>query len=216
MRSLRVRTKQERTHAAKEAAACLGAGGWIVYPTETVYGFGCALVQPVLHDLAVAKRRGREGPLLLLVPTIWDSRALHWTDSARRLAAEFWPGPLTLALEADAGVFPEEVTAHDGTVAIRCSSHPVASAVVQALGGPLTSTSANVANEPPALDADAAAAAAVELGLAMPPLILDGGVLEPSLPSTLVRVIGDVASVLRAGAIGTGDIRRVLGEANVQ
>jgi len=210
------RNEAERHIVVRNVATHLQAGGWIAYPTETVYGFGCALVRPTLHALATAKRRGGDRPFLLLVPQGWTSDALLWTDGARRLVAAFWPGPLTLALVARPGSFPAEVTAPDGTVAIRCSSHPAAAAIVCALDAPLTSTSANLPGAPPARDAIAAAAAAAQLGLRMQPWILDGGVLEPSPSSTLVRVTEDGVSILRRGAIGTEAIRTVLGEADVQ
>jgi L-threonylcarbamoyladenylate synthase len=210
------RSELERESVLPDVASHLQAGGWIAYPTETVYGFGCALLQPTLHELSAAKRRRNDRPFLLLVPEGWTSDALLWTDAARTLVDAFWPGPLTLALDARPGSFPPEVTAPDGTVAIRCSSHPAAAAIVRALAAPLTSTSANLPGAAPARDALAATAAAEQLGLRAQPWVLDGGVLEPSPPSTLVRVTGDGISILRHGAIGTEAIRMVLGEADVQ
>jgi L-threonylcarbamoyladenylate synthase len=208
--------EEERTAVVGDVATHLRAGGWIAYPTETVYGFGCALVQPTLRALATAKRRAGERPFLLLVPEGWMSDALLWTIEARRLVAAFWPGPLTLALVARPGSFPAEVTAPDGTVAIRCSSHPAAAAILGALDAPLTSTSANVPGALPARDATGAAAAAQQLGLPTQPWILDGGVLGQSLASTLVRVTDHGVRIVRQGAIGTEAIRMVLGEADVQ
>jgi tRNA A37 threonylcarbamoyladenosine synthetase subunit TsaC/SUA5/YrdC len=87
---------------------------------------------------------------------------------------------------------------------------------VGALDAPLTSTSANVPGALPARDAIAAAAAAQQLGLATQPWILDGGVLDQSLASTLVRVTDHGIRIVRQGAIGTEAIRMVLGEADVQ
>jgi L-threonylcarbamoyladenylate synthase len=216
VRIVAFKDEPERASVLREVATFLQAGGWIAYPTETVYGFGCALVQPTLHDLAVAKRPAMDRPFLLLVPEGWTSDALHWTEDARKLMEAFWPGPLTLALDAQPGTFPAEVTAADGTVAIRCSSHPAAAAIVRALDAPLTSTSANLPGAPPARDAVAAAAAAEQLGLPVQHWILDGGILDPSPSSTLVRVTTDGVRILRQGAIGTEAIRMVLGEANVQ
>lgn len=192
----------------------LRAGGLIAYPTETTYGFGCALAESPLRILARAKRRDPSRPFLLLVPDDWRSPDLLWTPAALELAEEFWPGPLTLALQARTGTFPAEVTAPDGTVAIRSTSHALASTIVHGLGAPMTSTSANRPGEPPALDAAGAAREAEELGLQAHLLVVDSGPLDASPPSTLIRATADGVVVLREGVIGTDELRRVLGDAN--
>jgi L-threonylcarbamoyladenylate synthase len=104
-----------------------------------------------------------------------------------------WPGPLTLALPARPGLPAPLVS--DGFVAVRDSPHPVARALVQALGRPITATSANPAGAPP--PTTAAGAAAYFPGC----LVLDGGTTPGGAPSTLARVRGDEVEVLRQGAV---------------
>lgn len=207
-------TEEQRTAAAGEVAQHLRAGGWIAYPTETVYGIGCALLWEPLEALAAAKRPGGHRPFLLLVPQAWVAPALHWTDEALRLAEAFWPGPLTLAVSADPGAFPAEVTGEDGTVAVRRSPHPAVRAIVEALGAPITSTSANLPGEPPARDAAGAADVLRRLGGEGMGWVLDGGTLADAAPSTLVRAGQSGVEVLRAGAIPEDDVQRVLRGAN--
>lgn len=208
-RVLAFATERERAAALPDVVAHLRTGGIIGYPTETVYGLGCALLPDALATLASAKRPGGHRPFLLLVPASW-SGGLEWTDEARRLAKAFWPGPLTIALTAPPGRFPGEVTSEDGTVAVRNSPHAGVDAIVRALGAPITSTSANVPGEAPALDAAGAADAADRLGLGAVSLVLDGGRLEPAAPSTLVSASPDRVRIVRTGSIPDDDLRRVL------
>lgn len=203
-------TDEQRAAVAADVARHLRAGGWIAYPTETVYGIGCALLWEPLEALAAARRPGGHRPFLLLVPQTWVAPALHWTGEALRLAEAFWPGPLTLAVPAEPGAFPAEVTGADGTVAVRRSPHPAVRAIVDALGAPITSTSANLPGEPPARDAASAADVLRRLGARGTGWVLDGGALPDAPPSTVVRAGEDGVAVLRAGAIPEEDIHRVL------
>src|SRR5690606_26041937 len=103
-----------RRHAPR-VAAHLREGGLVAYPTETVYGLGCALRSEALARLARLKRQGRARPFLLLVRTSRDAPGLEWTEHGRRLAQAFWPGPLTLVLRAAPARYPAEVTGEQGT-----------------------------------------------------------------------------------------------------
>lgn len=193
-RTLPYGTPEEREGAAATVAAHLAADGIVAYPTETVYGLGCALRDDALRRLAAFKG---DRPFLLLIPDA-AAVALAWTAPALRLAERFWPGPLTLALDAPTGTFPPQVVGPDGAVAVRVSPHAGVSALLQAAGGPVTSTSANRPGTPPARDARSAAAAGADIdGL----LVLDGGTLPPALPSTIVRCGAGAARILREGVI---------------
>jgi L-threonylcarbamoyladenylate synthase len=118
---------------------------------------------------------------------------------AAELMRRHWPGALTIALPARAGLPAALVS--DGCVAVRQSPHPLARALVARFGGPVTTTSANRSGEPPATTARAVAAA---LGDACH--LLDGGATPGGAPSTLVRVRGGEVEILRRGAVelGTG------------
>lgn len=186
----------------------LHAGGLIAYPTETVYGFGCALVPEALRRLTRLKGRGPDQPFLLLIRDPEDVRELAWTESARRLAGAFWPGPLTLALADPQRRFPDAVRSLSGTVAVRVSPHPATAAILAACDGPVTSTSANRPGQPPSLDADAAARSfGTDISSA---LVLDGGTLPPSEPSTILDCAGPTPRVVRAGALSIREIERTV------
>jgi L-threonylcarbamoyladenylate synthase len=208
------RTPEEIATGAALAARHLAGDGVIVVPTETVYGFGCSLQTAALARLVRLKRRDQNKPFLLLVPGL-PVQGVEWTDSARRLAETFWPGPLTLVLRSAEAAFPAEVRSAEGKVAIRCSPHEGVRRILEQWGSAITSTSANVPGEPAAQDADSAAAAAVRLGGESDVLVLDSGRLPASEPSTLVDASREPPRILRVGALGTETLRRVLGVIDV-
>jgi L-threonylcarbamoyladenylate synthase len=189
------------------AAAALRAGELIVYPTETVYAVGgAALEAAAVRRARLAKGRADDKPLPLIVADADGARALcrTWPAAAEALAARFWPGALTLVLPASARV-PVEVTAGSGTVAVRVSGLALARALSGA-AGPLVSTSANRAGEPPAATCAEALAA---LGTAVA-LALDGGACVGA-PSTIVDLTGDRPTILREGSIRRADLADLLG-----
>lgn len=177
------------------------SGGVIAYPTETVYGFGGAVTEDSVDRVRRLKRREEDRPLLVLVRGIEEAASLRWTPEARELAQIFWPGALTLVLADPEAAFPPGVRSREGTVAVRVSPHPLVAALLEAVGGPLTSTSANVPGGAPAQDARQALEAAALLGCGEEMLVLDGGGLPPSPPSTLVDCTGPEVRVLRNGSI---------------
>lgn len=190
----------------------LRAGGLIGYPTETVYGFGGRMSAGALRRLAALKGRDPERPFLLLVSGAEAVPDLAWNEAARTLARTFWPGPLTLVLDDPERTFPGGVRSRTGTVAVRHSPHPLAAGLVERLGEPLTSTSANRPGEQPATDGAAALAAAVGLGAGPDVWVLDVGALPSSPASTIVDCSGPVVRILRAGAIPARRLRGALPE----
>lgn len=187
----------------------LRAHGVIAYPTETVYGFGGLITQPALERVAQLKSRGEDKPFLLLVSQPAQLAGLEWNEAARLLALEFWPGPLTLALRATSGEFPAQILSTEQTVAVRETPHPGLRTLLDVLGEPITSTSANLPRQPPASSGDQAARVLAELG-ADDVLLLDGGPLPAAEPSTLVDCSRDPVRVLREGAISVATIRNVV------
>lgn len=189
----------------------LREGGLLAYPTETVYGFGCALREEALERLRGLKEREADQPFLLLVPDRESVEELEWTAEARELADVFWPGALTLVLRDPGGLFPPGVRSPGGTVAVRRSPHALVRRIVEALGEPLTSTSANPPGGEPALSAAEAVEAAGAVGAGGAGgagaglWVVDGGRLPPSEPSTIVDCTGEGAPrVVRAGAVPPG------------
>jgi len=165
----------------------------VLYPTETLYALGCRAADGAAAR-RIARLKGREtGALVVLAldpPLVW---AL-----GRRLAAAFWPGPLSLVVPAWKGL-AQEVLAADGTVAVRLPIHPLARRLVQAVG-PITSTSANRTGDAPLRQL-------TDCSLAVDSVV-DVGPLAPSLPSTLVH--GDTGEIIRPGAIPAERVRAVL------
>ncbi len=205
-------TAAERERNAASVAEHLRSGGLVAYPTETVYGFGCALRRDALDALAALKSREGVKPFLLLVGDVGRLPGVRWTVSARRLSAAFWPGPLTLALDAEPGAFPPGVLAPGGTVAVRVSPHPAVRALLGAFPRPITSTSANLPGASPAQDADEVAEVLRALGALESVLVVDGGRLPPSAPSTLVDCSREPPRVLRVGALPLEALRGAVPE----
>lgn len=183
----------------------LRAGEVIVYPTETFYGLGVDYsIRGALERLFAIKGREPGKPIALIAATSEMAFSVARTvpTAARRLAEKFWPGPLTLVLPAAPGL-PTALVGPDGGVGVRVSSHRVARALAAAIGRPLTATSANLADAPPARTI-AEAHAALENRVAV---YLDGGTMSAAVPSTVVTFEGSRIRVLRAGAIDEAELR---------
>ncbi|MDE2725783.1 MAG: L-threonylcarbamoyladenylate synthase [Gemmatimonadota bacterium] len=188
-----------------QAADIIKNGGLIAYPTETVYGLGADPYNAeAIQKIFTAKGRAEDKGIILLIRGVDDLSTLVRVVSpiAQTLIRAFWPGPLTLVFRANPDLSPALLGGRD-TVALRHSSSPIASQLLTALGGPLTSTSANCSTEP-----SARSACEVENALGQHlDLILDGGPSDSTLPSTLVDVSTDRAILLREGAISVQKLR---------
>jgi L-threonylcarbamoyladenylate synthase len=180
------------------AAAAILRGEIVAYPTETYYGFAVrALDVAALERLFALKGRGENKASALVVADLamFGELCAEIPAPALALAKAHWPGPFTLAVPARSGLPPAIVT--DGCVAARVSSHPLAHALVSAVGEPITATSANPSGEPPIRRSDGLGALFPDGGFH----VLDGGETPGGSPSTLVRVRGGQIEVLRKGPI---------------
>jgi L-threonylcarbamoyladenylate synthase len=186
--------------------AALAAGELLIYPTDTLYAIG-GLAHSAVAASRVRDAKGREeGKALPLVAADLgqvETVCAGLPDLAARLGAAFWPGPLTLVLQAAPGL-PEEVTAGTGTIAVRVPGAALTRRLC-ALAGPLVSTSANRAGEPAPLTF----AAAVEAVGAHVACAIDAGPGRPA-PSTIVDVTGEEPRLLREGAIAWDAVRQIL------
>ncbi len=187
----------------------LRAGKILGYPTETIYGFGGAVDQAAVERLVQLKGRPPAKPFLLLVAgsEMLDRLGLHLTPGAASLAARHWPGPLTLVLPGGERRVPARLRGPEGGVAVRWTSHPALQRLLAAYGDPITSTSANVPGLPPAMSSSEIVGQwgdAIAAGLL---LVLDGGRLTPSPPSTVVDCTGRHPRVIRPGAISSDTLR---------
>jgi L-threonylcarbamoyladenylate synthase len=196
-----------------DAVGILRAGGLVAMPTDTVYGVGVALgADDGLMRLFAAKDRPLDRAIVLLVADVEQAGEVGvLSPAARALAARFWPGGLTLVLAQtpDAGL-PPELTAGLSTIGLRVPDHESPRALARDLG-PLPVTSANLSGGPDARDA---AAVMEQLGARID-LILDGGATRGGIPSTVVDCSGDLARILRPGAIDAAAVAGVLRRAGL-
>lgn len=213
MKPLAFQTADEVAAAIPRVVAHLSKGGLLAYPTETVYGLGSRALQADVAALAALKGRSAGKPFLLLISdrSMAEANGLAFNASADALARAFWPGPLTLVLPGGSGRLPDLLRGPDGGIAVRWTSHQAIAGLVAALGGPLTSTSANVPGQPPGPGAAAITrdfAAAVDRGTL---LVLDGGVLGNRPPSTVVDCTRPRAQIVREGTLSVHELRRAVG-----
>ncbi len=191
--------------AITKAAAQLRAGGLVAFPTETVYGLGAvASVESAVRRVFEAKGRPPNHPLIAHVLNVASARDLssNWTALADALATAFWPGPLTIVVDKGATVSPL-VTGGADSVAIRAPSHPVARALIAAVGAPLVAPSANRYQT---LSPTCAEHVAVSLGDA-DVTVLDGGACAGGIESTVVDARGPHAVILRLGGVSPDELR---------
>ena len=190
-----------------EAAARLRAGGLVAFPTETVYGLGAAALDAAaVAGIFTAKGRPSTDPVIVHLATIDDlpQVAADVPPVAGALARAFWPGALTLIVPKRAEV-PAGVTAGLPTVAVRVPAHPVALALLRAAGVPVAAPSANRFSRP---SPTSAAHVLADLDGAID-MVLDGGVTEVGVESTIVDCTVVPPVVRRAGGIPVEALRRV-------
>jgi L-threonylcarbamoyladenylate synthase len=190
------------------AVGILRQGGMVVVPTRHLYGLAVdALNPPAIERVFAAKQRPLGQPLLILVAARDDVRkyAQAIDAKAEALMDVFWPGKLTMILEARP-ILPPPLTGGTGRVGIRLAGHPVCQTLVQSLARPLTATSANLSGHPGCRRIDDLHPAIV----AAADLILDAGPLKPGIGSTVVDVQSAAVQVLREGAVTATAIRAAL------
>ncbi|HEX5829619.1 MAG TPA: L-threonylcarbamoyladenylate synthase [Gemmatimonadaceae bacterium] len=194
---------EEIAAALVRSIAHLRAQRVLAYPTETVYGFGGSLDADAVERLVELKQRPPGKPFLVLVAgsDMLQRLDLHLTPAAARLAARHWPGPLTLVLPGGERRVPPRLRGPEGGVAVRWTPHAGLQRLIRAFGDPLTSTSANRPRQPPATAAGEILAQWKEAVSRGELLVLDGGRLDPSEPSTVVDCTGRHPRVIRRGAI---------------
>jgi len=192
-----------------QAAAILKRGGLVAFPTETVYGLGADAANPAaVKRLYAVKQRPVAHPVIV---HLGDALQMsHWAQTvptaARKLAAAFWPGPLTLILQRAAHV-NDAVTGGQGTVGLRVPAHPVARALLTAFGGGIAAPSANRFGR---LSATAAEHVREEFGADID-FVLDAGRCDVGIESTIVDVSSGQPALLRPGQLLGSEIERVLG-----
>jgi L-threonylcarbamoyladenylate synthase len=198
------------SRAIARAAALLRAGRLVAFPTETVYGLGGdATNERAVADIFAAKGRPRFNPLIVHVLGLAEAEALAvLTEPARRAAARFWPGPLSLVLprHQDSGLALLASAGLD-SVAIRAPAHPVARILLRETGRPIAAPSANRSGRVSPTEAEHVAD---ELGDKVA-LILDAGPTPVGLESTVLDLSGEAPALLRPGAVTLEQLEELLG-----
>jgi L-threonylcarbamoyladenylate synthase len=197
--------------AIAAAARCLAQGGLVAFPTETVYGLGAdAANGEAVARLYAAKGRPTFNPLIAHVADIAAARRLGRFDAAaEKLAAAFWPGPLTLVLPKQPGCTVAELAlAGLDSVALRVPALPIAHELLQAFGGAIVAPSANRSGH---VSPTSAAHVLADLRGRID-MVIDGGACTVGVESTIVALL-DTPTLLRPGGVAREDIERVLGRA---
>lgn len=192
-----------------EAAALIRAGRLCAFATETVYGLGAdATNSDAVLAIYETKGRPRFNPLISHCADMEMARRYaQFSPLAEKVAARFWPGPLTLVLPMVEGSgLSDIVTAGLATVAIRLPGHPGARALIAAVGNPVAAPSANPSGKLSPTTADHVRTA---FGGRVP--VLDGGPCESGLESTILAIEGETVIQLRAGALAREEVEAFLG-----
>jgi len=188
------------------AAEAVLRGGVIAFPTDTLYGLGCSLFDvSAVEMVARLKRRDRSLAVISLIPDPSQAIGLaqEVSDVADRLMRRYWPGPLSLIFIA-APIVPARVRGAGGTVALRCPMDTLCQRLLERIGGPVVSSSANLSGQRPAETAEEL----VRIFGNQLDLVIDGGPRRLR-SSTLVDVSGPKPRLLRHGPL---DVRAELGD----
>lgn len=202
--------KADKEESFQEAAKILQQGGLVAFPTETVYGLGGnALDKEAAKKIYAAKGRPSDNPLIVHISQKEALLVLaeNVPEQAWILAEHFWPGPLTMVLPKSKKV-PYGTTGGLETVAVRMPNHPVALRLIQESGIYIAAPSANISGRPSATEAGHV----IEDFEGRIDMILDGGMVEVGIESTVLDLTEEVPVILRPGCITKEMLEKVLGE----
>lgn len=199
----------------QKAAEIIKKGGLVGMPTETVYGLAAdALNGQAVAKIFAAKGRPMDNPLIVHIADFSHIEKYNLVsdipEAAHKLAKAFWPGPLTIIMKKSSAV-PDEVSAGLPTVAIRFPNHPVAQNLISAADTPIAAPSANLSGSP---SPTTAMHVMNDLNGKIN-AVLDGGLCQVGLESTVITVATDIPRVLRPGGITVEQLRDVLGKVEV-
>lgn len=194
----------------EKAGQIIKDGGLVAFPTETVYGLGGDALNPTSSaKIYAAKGRPSDNPLIVHIADMESLEKIvkNVPETARKLAKEYWPGPLTMIFDKT-DIVPLETTGGLQTVAVRMPDNPIALSLIKASGGYIAAPSANTSGKPsPTL----AKHVAEDLNGKIE-MILDGGAVGIGLESTIVDLTGSKPMILRPGFITQEMLSEVLGE----
>lgn len=196
-------------NSIKQAVSLLKKGGVGIFPTDTVYGIGCNCFDiNSINKLYKIKNRNFNKPICILVSS---------TDMVKRLVKDispieqklmdiFWPGDLTIIFNKSK-IVPNLLTSNLDTVGIRMPNNKICLDLINTLGSPIATSSANIADETPAITVDDKLISNFSNKVGF---IIDSGPIKLGIPSTIVRVENNKVKILRKGSIPTNKIMEVL------
>ncbi len=192
--------------ALADAASCVARGGTLIFPTDTVYGIGCAPEdESAIESIFAAKRRPSHKPLAIHMsrPADADGFAASLSPGARAVIDRFWPGPVTIIVERKAGRYGAAAR-HGPTIALRCPDSAACSAILDATG-PLAATSANISGSP------SYAGASDDLDdLPEADVAIIAGPTKELRESTVLDCSSAIVRLVRRGALDPDDIAAAL------
>jgi len=201
--------KDDITDQIDKAVAVLKGGGVIAFPTETSYGLGALIDKPqALKKIFFIKDRSSYKPLLVLIPdrSFLNRLVSHISDEARLLMDNFWPGPLTLLFPAISGL-DNALVADTGKIGIRISSDMIATELCKRCNSAITATSANLSGKAPCVSYEEIKRDLIPRGL---DFVIDKGIINKGLPSTILDVSVSPPLLVRVGAISIDEIKKVV------
>jgi L-threonylcarbamoyladenylate synthase len=207
------RYKMIEEHHIVKAAEYLAEDKLVAFPTETVYGLGGnAFSDDVVAAIYETKGRPTFNPLIVHVSSQAEAeKYVAFNDTAKKLAAAFWPGPMTLVLPRRADCkLSLLVSAGLDTVAIRVPAHPLAQALLHAVKFPIAAPSANKSGH---VSPTLAAHVREEFGYAV--MVLDGGACPVGIESTVIDLSENAPVILRPGSITQSDIEKIIGKVEI-
>lgn len=189
-------------NAISEALKVLSTDGIFIFPTDTVYGIGCSVFQPLAID-KIYKVKGRDfnKALPILISDLDQISIIAETinNKTKNLMRVFWPGPLTIVVRKNS-LLPKNLSPYD-TVGIRMPNHSWLLNLIK-ISGPLASTSANLSGQPESRNIDEV----LKSLDGKVNLIIDGGQSPSVQPSTVVDCHTEEIKILREGPIHTSEI----------
>lgn len=207
MKSLCINDENSLKPTLVKAVLTLKSGGIVMHPTETCYGFAVDVFnESTLKKLYRLKGRDFDKPVSILVSDFEIAKKYgEFSNKALEIAKKYWPGPLSLVLPRKASL-PAFLNSGTSGISIRVSDNEFCLGLIREFGGPVSTTSANIAGKKPLYEAGSEAVLAHFGELAEEiDLIVDGGELKEEKPSTVVRVFGDKLEVLRQGSVKVED-----------
>lgn len=195
-------SKSNSSEIIKAAINALRAGGVIVYPTETAYGFGADFLNyEAVKKVYKIKNRDIKKPLSAIVADLkMAKKFVKFNEIALKFAKKYWPGPLTLVLNSKFLISNEFKISNYTNLALRVSSNKIATAIVKKFGSPITATSANISGKGELYSASGIIKQ-FEKRKFKPDLIIDAGLLPKCGVSTIIKVKNNKVDVLRQGRI---------------